>query len=205
MGYPIGSLMAAKRIPILFALLAGTMFASCSRENSVAPAANDDQNRGTSQATPQKPSGADPTEERKWAILTKADFPDEDSNPYDFKGIWEPSQSEVVAAIQAIRPYLAKQKKAPSPATGQVPADGGRKKIDDIVGNWDKYVCQAVGHTKSGKKLIHLNFFPKEDVGDSTNWLHRYVYGDDGGTWYWRIEYDCEAKTFSEFETNGDA
>jgi hypothetical protein len=172
-----------KSIPILLAVLVCAIFASCSRENAAAPRANANQ---------------------KWVILTEADiFGDEYCD--QLRGIWQPSESEVLRAIHDVRPYLERLKKTPSADKGDASAEIIRGRIGEILSNWDKYLCQAVGHTKDGKKLIHLNFFRPDEDGFPTWWREHYVYADDGGALFWRIEYDCSTNTFSDVETNGDA
>ena len=167
--------MGMKSIPILLFALAGATFISCTRKDS--------------------DSGTE--EDQTWAILAKDDLSDDDSDL--FQQIWEPSQSDVPRAIQATRLYLENLKKTTS-------SDSQREKITEILGGWDRYLCQAIGHVKDGKKLIHLNFFAKEDVSeeDFTTWQHHYIAGSNGGTEYWRIEYDYKAQTFSDFEINDD-
>ena len=157
-----------KSIPVLLSVLAAAIFASCSREDKVAPRALDDQNRSTRQAAPQKPPVVPSVQENQnWAILAKTDF---------FQGIWQPSESVVSHAIHDARQYLEKLKKTTS-------SDDERKKIGEILAGWDKYLCQVVGHTKNGKKLIHLNFFPKRTIAEDLgkDWRRRYIMVDDGG------------------------
>ncbi len=195
--------MTIRSITILFALLTGTICASCSREDTVAPPVREKRGGRAIETTPQNPFVATPQGNHTWTILTKTDLLDEESNPYDLQGIWEPSESEVVCAIHDVRPYLEKLKKAAD--IRKVSAETSQGRIGEILTNWDTYLCQAVGHVKDGKKLIHLNFFRLEEDESPTGWRKHYYDACDGGAWFWRIEYDCNAKTFSDFETNGDA
>ena len=197
----MGSSMTARSIPILFALLAGTVCVSCSRDDA-AQKAGPGQTRTTSRATSQKPVARNTDENQNWVILTEADlFGDEYAE--NLEGIWQPSESEVVRAIRDVRPYLRGLQK--TVANGAKPSpESIEGRIGEILANWDKYLCQAVGHTKDGKKLIHLNFFRPEEY-DPLPWRNHYYFVFDGGASFWRIEYDCGTNTFLDFETNGDA
>jgi hypothetical protein len=130
--------------------------------------------------------------DQSWVILTKTDLP-------KFQAIWEPSESDVPRIIHDARPYLEKLMKTTY-------SDFERERITQILPKWDKYVCQVVGHTENGKKLIHLNFLPKNGIWDhgSTDWRHQYIAVDDGGADYWTIEYDVNAKVFLDFAPNSD-
>jgi hypothetical protein len=163
-------------------------FVSCSRMDTAAPHA--EKNQGTSEATLQN-----------WIILSDTDVRDSPSlDDSDFNGLWQPSESDVGRVIQEARLHVEKLKKKAS-------SDYDRKQIADILARWSRYYCQAIGHTKEGKKLIHLNSFinvlPREAWCD---WRHRYIRclpaTGDGAT-FWRMEYDCEAREFLEFHPNG--
>jgi hypothetical protein len=160
-----------KSIPILLSVLAGTIFASCSREDVVAPRVSENQNRSTSQAAPEKPPVAPPRDEiRNWAIFAKADLSDEGNNPYELHGVWQPSDSDVFRVIQEARLHLERLKNTTS-------SDYDRERIGKVLAGWYKYACQVVGHTKHGKKLIHLSFFPVTQIDYmqerwSKDWRH---------------------------------
>jgi hypothetical protein len=200
MGYSMGSSMTMRSTPILFALLAGTVFVSCSREEPVAPRVRKDQDRNTSQTTSKRSSLAAPDQDgRRWAILSEADLAKADGGNH-FRGVWQPSESEVPRIIQEARLYLGALKKTAS-------SDDERKRIGEALAGWDHYLCQAVGHTKEGKRLIHLNFFldvfPREVLSEAEiGWHHHYseMFGD--GAACWRTEYDYEANEFLDFYVN---
>jgi len=193
-----------RTIPILLLTLTCATFVSCSRQDHVTPSDDGSQNRGASEATPQKPRVGTPApENQNWTVLTKADLLGDYDGDY-FQGIWQPSDSDVRQAIQEARPYLENLKKATS-------GDYERQRIEEVLAGWDQYECQVIGHTKDGRKLIFLSFFPKTDVEEATGqesasrWRHHYHWVYDGGTDYWQIEYDCKTKTILHFATNGDA
>jgi hypothetical protein len=195
--------MNIKSTPILFTLLVGAVLASCSRDVAVAPPEQKTQNRSTSQASPKKPSAAPITpENRKWVILSKRDYSNSPSYE-DLQGIWQPSESDVPNAIHEARLYLEKLKKKKTASAKE------RKIIGEVLVAWDDYACQAIGHTRAGKKMICLSFFPKSETSGSIrhgeDWRHYFIAVQDGGAGYWRITYDCEAKTFLNFVTNDHA
>jgi hypothetical protein len=101
--------------------------------------------------------------------------------------------------IQEARRYLETLKKTTS-------SDFERERIAQILPKWDTYACQVVGHTEHGKKLIHLNFFPKNRTSEKyfSDWRNQFIVVDDGGSDYWGIEYDDNAKAFLDFAPNGD-
>jgi hypothetical protein len=148
---------------------------------------------------PQKPPAAPIAKENPvWVILTKTDLSDKRTN--EFQGIWQPSESDIPHILQEARAHLEKLKKTSS--------EYERGRIATILSGWDKSACQVVGHVKDGKKLVHLNFFPKDfpkDDEDCSGWQHRYIVVFDGGADFWQIDYDNEAKVFLDFWSNGDA
>jgi hypothetical protein len=130
-----------------------------------------------------------PAVNQNWAILSKSDL-------NGFEGVWEPSESDVPALIQGARKYLEELRKTASPHK--------RAQLAEVLAAWDEYVCQVVGHTKDGKKLIRLNFLRIRRGEEETfkNWRNKYTVVDDGGSYFWRIEYDTKAKRFFDLEVN---
>jgi hypothetical protein len=135
-----------------------------------------------------------PPTNQNWAILSKSD-----RGVKQFEGVWEPSESDVPALIQGVRKYLEELRKTASPHE--------RADVADVVAAWDEYVCQVVGYTKDGKKLVRLNFvrIRRGDEEEFKDWRHRYIDVLDGGSDFWRIKYDTKAKRFFDFEVNGVA
>jgi hypothetical protein len=189
----MGSSMTARSITILFAILAGTIFASCSREDAVTSNARKEQVSNGGQTTLQKPRVPSPTlKDPSWVILPG--FSEWVLTALGAQGTWQPTDSDVRQAIHDLRPYLERFMKTPE-------GDDDREQIEEILADWGTYACQAVGYTKDGKKFIHLNFLPKTEK----DWRRAYIGVCDGGASYWRIEYDKNAKSFSHFEANGVA
>jgi hypothetical protein len=190
-----------KTAAILLLALTCAVFASCSRDDAIAPRANEDQDRSTSEATPQEPPvGTQPQQNENWTILTKSDLAAQGYTE-DLEGMWQPSESDVPRAIREARPYLEKLKKTTSSKMERVKADAV------LSADWDRYyACQAYGCTKDGRKLICLSFFPKGLISRSkeegVDWRHQFVAAIDGGASFWVVSYDNETKTFSGFNTN---
>ncbi len=64
---------------------------------------------------------------------------------------------------------------------------------------------QILGIEKNGKRLLHFNFF-RAFISDSfhKNWKETPVSVDDGGTDYWRMDYDPSTGKCLNFESNGE-
>jgi hypothetical protein len=144
-------------------------------------------------------------------VLNKADL-DGDVNADlfpPFQGVWQPSQSEVRAAIQRAREHMVAERAEAERTRKDGRGNGERGYSEEILAKWDKYVCQAVGHRKGGRKLIHLNFLPRDEFSnpgqDPTTWRHHYVVVFDGGTDFWQCDYDCDTHECLNFEANGVA
>jgi hypothetical protein len=140
--------------------------------------------------------------ERRCAVLGKNDLSNENSD-VGFERVWRPTPSQVNQVIRGIRPYLEKLKTTTS-RTWQP------EQIGEVLVKWDKYICQVVGYTEGEKKRIHLNFLPEDEIDgyfdrEGLDWRHYYLRVCDGGSDYWRIEYDCETGTYLYFECNGEA
>jgi hypothetical protein len=192
--------MTPKSLPLLFSVLACAMFASCAREDAADMQSGEDWSQSTSEASLQKPPAIpSASNNQNWTILSKADLLGKDSNPLEFEGIWQPTDSDVLRALQLARPHLRKLKE-----TALSPFE--RERSAEILASWNVYSCQAIGHTENGKKLIHMNFFDKEQLlGQGLDdWRHSYVMVSDGGASFWQIEYDREASIFLKFRPHGD-
>ena len=64
-----------------------------------------------------------------------------------------------------------------------------------------------LGIIRDGGKVIWCNFFPVAGKGkdEFQNWRKERIVVDDGGFFYWQIEYDPEADKCSRFYSNGYA
>jgi len=209
-----------RTISILLAALICTVLASCSHEEAGPSAKSQDGSRseavvqkqlGDAPAQPsatavseQKTASASPAQQNEnWTILNRSDLSNQFEKDF-LEGVWEPSESDVSRAIQGVRPCLEKLEKTTLPKRD-------RERIEDILAESDGYyACQAYGQTKDGKKLIHLSFFPKSFIRSSkeiegSDWRHDLQTAVDGGTAFWRIDYDRQTNAYSGFDTNLDA
>ena len=155
-----------------------------------------------------------------WAIISAP--PKEDiytQGSAIFQGMWSPEKSDVPAVINAAFAYLktytdaAENPNAGDPARPSL-KDYRIQTVAEILAFQPKYACQIVGYTtKDGKKMIHLNFFPRLEYGfteflpgtTELAWHTRYVEVMDGGSRFWQIDYDPASRTFSDFKANGPA
>jgi hypothetical protein len=136
-----------------------------------------------------------------WAILTT------NSGFNGLHDIWSPSEGEIPAIIANSRTFLTHY--AESNGASENGRDSFEKReIPKINAHWHLYACQVVGHLASnGHRLIRLNFFRRpfgELHGYSFGyWKTRYVEAMDGGYSFWHIDYDVEAKAYTDFASNG--
>jgi hypothetical protein len=79
--------------------------------------------------------------------------------------------------------------------------------IREILGNYSSYRRQYVGiKVAGGTRRVLVSSFPEVPEGapdEFPSWLQRWVYVDDGGASFWRIEYDVATGTFLGFDVNG--
>ena len=99
---------------------------------------------------------------------------------------WTPSESDITQAIPAIKAFLTKQ--APS-----------------IANRLSQYRCQYFGIIVGDKKRIYCNFFPKDDLWSDWDWKTDPLSVDDGGDWYFQLEYEIESKQCLNLQINGEA
>ncbi|MCK9555099.1 hypothetical protein M0R36_04710 [bacterium] len=106
---------------------------------------------------------------------------------------WIPTEPQTSLALKRIEQYLKTNNTFPSDFEEQ-------KKT--ILKSLSKYSVQFVGIVVDGRKLIHCNFFPRSaNLKDVRN---TYVFVFDGGTSFWRIDYDIERDSCLNFEVNGE-
>jgi len=79
-----------------------------------------------------------------------------------------------------------------------------RDELALVVGNFDKYTRQFVGIGFKGKKFIYCNYF---DFGPTPAFPRdpskMFIVTNDGGHYYWQVEYDMDTKTCTHLEING--
>jgi hypothetical protein len=127
-----------------------------------------------------------------WCVLPQAD---------GFHGIWKPDDKSIPQLLSNAKSYLEKLQKDPKINAYDL------QDIKNVLKRWDRYRCQIVGYQKGGRKMIHFNFFPKARGSDDRfkYWRERLVKAYDGGSSFWRVDFDVSAGAFIRFETNGIA
>jgi hypothetical protein len=134
-----------------------------------------------------------------------------------FNGRWSPEKKDIPALIEATFQYLwlYKEPKGDNPLgislDEKMMQERTNRDINEVLVDRPIYACQIVGYEKDGRKMIHLNFFPKDMDGfidrkpgsSEPYWHFRYVTVSDGGPHFWQIDYDCLSKTFLNFRANG--
>lgn len=123
------------------------------------------------------------------------------------KGRWVPTKEDIPGVINAAYKYV--KGLAGNPESSKT--SYGQRIISETLDYRPTAGCQVVGYMKDGRKMIHLNFFPRledpftEFAPGTTEpyWHFKYVLVMDGGPRFWQIEYDPAAKTFFDFRANG--
>lgn len=109
---------------------------------------------------------------------------------------WTPEREEIIRGKEDARRFLELNLQAP------YTSEYTRNDIRKILSQWPRYRLQVFGKLENGRKVIHLNFL----IIDDQFWMqNELVHVADGGTSFWRIDYDVEAKTFTRLEINGSA
>jgi len=149
-----------------------------------------------------------------WVILPEKADPD-DYYVTLFYGRWQPEMKDMPALIDAAYKHLwlysvPKDDKADWPEQNRKDYHNFEQwSLNQVLINRPIYACQIVGYEKDGRKRIHLNFFPKNEMTarkpgtTEPMWHFRYVVVNDGGPYFWQIDYDCKARTFLGFMANG--
>jgi hypothetical protein len=131
------------------------------------------------------PSGVIPEENQ--TIL------DNQTREYGPRCRWVPSKAQTSKALEAIYTFLKTE----------ITPDWRNRQRKDIQDQISSYHVQFVGTIIDGRKAIHCNFFQEE--GGFNHDKYTYVLVLDGGTSYWRINYDIDKNKCFDFEVNGEA
>ena len=112
-------------------------------------------------------------------------------------GDWVPTQDETRKALIAIGDSLN------GPELRIFEGQEKRK----ILRNIKNYRVQFVGTKRQGRKIIWCNFFPADrgEKDQFENWRREKIEVDDGGFWFWHIDYDPSTGKCENFESNGYA
>jgi hypothetical protein len=127
---------------------------------------------------------------------------------------WTPTPSEIEKCEAHLRDALERGVRSPEvidPWSQGKPErrDYVTREIGKVLEHLGEYRRQYVGTIMSdGTKRIVVNCFPGHR-GDSQDafsyWRQRFVVVDDGGFWYWHIQYDVATDQYLEFDSNGYA
>jgi hypothetical protein len=113
-------------------------------------------------------------------------------------GDWTPTRMETQKALRSIQSFLENAS----------PAHPKKSDIAEILANSKRYRVQFIGVVRNGKKIIFCNFFRAPRRGeedDDPEWKREKVVVEDGGFWYWRINYEPSEDKASDFACNGYA
>jgi len=113
-------------------------------------------------------------------------------------GSWTPTPDQTRKALVSVQAFLSR------PATTN---DDRLHEMKKILANRRNYRVQFIGMIRGGRKMIWCNFFPAASEGKDAfqYWRTQPVVVDDGGFYYWQIEYDPATDKCSEFVSNGYA
>lgn len=118
-------------------------------------------------------------------------------------GYWTPN-SELIARLESkLRPALEEESRSQIP-----PGEPGRRafligEAGKILAHFEEYKRQYVGIILlNGSRRVFLNCFrPSDDPSDG--WRQDLVVVDDGGFWFWQIQFDLDSQHFVDFTSNG--
>ena len=128
-------------------------------------------------------------------------------------GYWLPSPNEISILEAGLRPALEQSQVSPvsiDPLSNSPErAAYVSREIGGTLDRLGRYRRQYAGITLGdGRHRILVNFFPSATPGEPDSygyWTRRWVSVDDGGNWYWRIQYELGSARFVEFDVNGYA
>lgn len=113
--------------------------------------------------------------------------------PQNVQGVWQPNADQIrdleARLPGALQQEMTKRGRA-EPTGSPAPIEFGR---------------QYAGFMTGAHKIIYVNAFPLEVMGDVRDWRASSVMVCDGGEAFFGVEYDPAAKTFAHFEFNGFA
>jgi len=126
-------------------------------------------------------------------------------------GYWTPTPESVAKLEDKLKSALERGQQKPEMLVQ--PGKHSAKELAYVAGeigsvleNLPSFRRQYVGLImKDGTRRILVNAFPgaEKERERFPYWRQGIVWVDDGGFWYWRIQYDLETGTFSHFDSNG--
>ncbi len=128
----------------------------------------------------------------------------------DARDYWTPSPADVVEMESRLRSALVQQRRADDRLQGR--SQGARgdlhafrsHHIGQILEHLAEYRRQYVGIVARGEKRLLVNCF-RSDPQQHPSWRQQLVDVDDGGFYYWRIQYQVDRKRFLEVDINSDS
>ncbi|HRV81217.1 MAG TPA: hypothetical protein P5218_07275 [Planctomycetota bacterium] len=124
-------------------------------------------------------------------------------------GAWTPTVAEVAQLERLLPAALQRGVEAPESLGGASRPDWLRSEIPQILAHLPEYRRQYVGLVDAqGQRTILVRAFAGPGVDGSfpnEDWLQNLVIVDDGGFWYWQIEFDPKTGRFARFDSNGYA
>jgi hypothetical protein len=132
-------------------------------------------------------------------------------------GYWEPT-SDVIEVIEAnLRPALENERSKYREMAHAAGADddsvewatGATSALNEILDHYSGYRRQYLGIVVTGGvKRVLVSSFPAAVNGapdEFPNWREKWVDVDDGGSEFWRIEYEIGSGSFVGFDVNASA
>ncbi len=110
---------------------------------------------------------------------------------------WTPSAKQTKEALRQVQSFLEKP-------DGQ--GERNKAEIRKILENKSGYRVQFMGVEREGKRVVVCNFFPAPDPkfqDQFKTWRDSLVVVDDGGFYFWQIEYDPVTGKCLKFQSNG--
>jgi hypothetical protein len=114
----------------------------------------------------------------------------------DIEDYWYPSEDDVAAAETGLRNALHERLAEERAETASAERDANVEALKHVLSNFDKYLRQYAGIVVSGSRRVLVNAFPN----DVYCWRDDYVAIDDGGAWFWRMQYDLKLHQYLHFE-----
>lgn len=111
-----------------------------------------------------------------------------DTKPAPADSFWTVDSGTVSAIEAGLAAFIARD-------TWMRPGHGPTEPLE-------KYRGQYVGIFRGERRLVYASFVPAAAVIADTAFMHRPYLMCDGGSWFFRFDYDPSAKTFDHMERN---
>ena len=147
----------------------------------------------------------------RWVILS----PGEKTRFYDDWGPYDrPKTADVRAALEgAVGALEAERRREDLPEF--IDKEIWREMLTGVLDTMPAYRCQAIGVTdEEGERFLYLNFLaeacftPGEDYDPmltDDEWREEAVLVNDGGDWFWQMQFDPDTGAYLDISINGEA